>query len=373
MNSGALITRNEATSAAGGPGGGGGVYMAQTGTGRESIFLMEGNAKITENRCAQSAGAYALGGGGVYLAGGDFKMYDTATIALNDTLGQHTNMGVANGAGVRISGGHLYMYDDSKITQNKALNNKSMGSSFAALAQGGGVFIAANSSFEMNDNATVSENVVADIRRGEGGGVYVAAATSVFTMNDNSIIENNQALTFFSQTYLDEPTSPDPLDSRGSAVYLATGAELILNDNARIPAATLTAISGILPSGYEQTIPTKNDTTNSVCVFVNFNSNSGKIGIGNNFNYGDPITVDIAGFNLSSASTYISIDTLKDINDAHRTILIDESGETTVRCLPRFVLGKFYSHKTTVSGVAIPPSKPLSDYEISSAGIIVNK
>ena len=152
---------------------GGGVYLYGNG----GSFDMSGNAKITDNATTQY-------GGGVNVTGGtggkaSFTMSGNAQITGNMCFGS-----ACGGAGVYASGGEFTMNGNAAISDNHSKSES---------GSGGGVFVAAKTTFTMNDSATISKNSAyidsSDIyRKNSGGGVQVFGGT--FIMNGGSIRDN---------------------------------------------------------------------------------------------------------------------------------------------------------------------------------------
>ena len=139
---------------------GSGVYM----TGANSKFNMYGGS-ISGNTADQ--------GGGVYMAGGQFTMY----------------------------GGSITKNTAKKDSQNNGGNG----------GNGGGVYVNRGCKFDMNGNASVSDNTATE----SGGGVYVGGSESTFTMNGNASITDNTA-------------------KKGGGVGVYSGATFEMNGNASI-------------------------------------------------------------------------------------------------------------------------------------------
>ena len=152
---------------------GGGVYLYGNG----SSFDMSGNAQITDNATNKF-------GGGVNVTGGtggkaSFTMSGNAQITGNMCFGS-----ACGGAGVYASGGEFTMNGNAAISDNHSKSES---------GSGGGVFVAAKTTFTMNDSATISKNSAyidsSDIyRKNSGGGVQVFGGT--FIMNGGSIRDN---------------------------------------------------------------------------------------------------------------------------------------------------------------------------------------
>ena len=152
---------------------GGGVYL----NGNGGFFDMSGNAKITDNATTQY-------GGGVNVAGGTsgkvrFTMSGSAKITDNMCFGSS-----CGGAGVYASGGEFTMNGNAAISANRSQSER---------GSGGGVFVAAETTFTMNDDATISRNSAYidspdSYRKNSGGGVQVFGGT--FIMNGGSIRDN---------------------------------------------------------------------------------------------------------------------------------------------------------------------------------------
>ena len=144
---------------------GGGVYVGSGGT-----FNMYGG-DITGNS--------ANFGAGVYVNGGTFEMYDTASVT-NNTV---NNINGSSGGGVYVNGGTFEMHNSASVTGNKATNGT---------LNGGGVFVNKSGTFNMNDSAISDNKATNSDERNTtyGGGVYVSGGT--FTMNggESSVSKN---------------------------------------------------------------------------------------------------------------------------------------------------------------------------------------
>ena len=152
---------------------GGGVYL----NGNGGSFDMSGNAKITDNATNRF-------GGGVNVTGDvngkvSFTMSGNAQITGNVCFGS-----ACGGAGVYAKGGEFTMSDKAAISDNHSQSER---------GSGGGVFVAAKTTFTMNDNATISGNKAyitptSSSKQNFGGGVQVYGGT--FIMNGGSISDN---------------------------------------------------------------------------------------------------------------------------------------------------------------------------------------
>ena len=141
---------------------GSGVYVRGNG-----VFHMYGGSITgnTENN-----------GGGVYMAGGQFTMYG-GSITKNTAEKDNRNNG-GNGGGVYVNRGCTFdMNGNASVSDNTATNN------------GGGVY-ASVGTFEMNDTASVTGNTA---NQGNGGGVYVNDG-GTFTMNGSASVKSNKTV-----------------------------------------------------------------------------------------------------------------------------------------------------------------------------------
>lgn len=167
--SGGAISGNVAA----GNSSGGGVYLFGNG----GSFDMSGNAKITDNATNRF-------GGGVNVTGdangkASFTMSGNAQITGNMCYGS-----TCGGAGVYASDGEFTMNGNAAIGDNHSQSER---------GSGGGVFVAAKTTFTMNDNATISGNSAyitstSSAKQNSGGGVQVFGGT--FVMNSGSISDN---------------------------------------------------------------------------------------------------------------------------------------------------------------------------------------
>ncbi len=226
MYGGTIVGNRGTTVSTGGTSGGrgGGVYVKDA----NSRFNLYGGA-ITGNT---AGGGYAtLGGGGVFVNGGEFTMYggeitnNAATAnadngggvqvldngTFNMTGGTIGGEGKGNtsgwsGGGVYVNGARFKMSGDAAIIGNSArsggsgvdmpdgtftmsgnakiVNNKETGTS----SNGGGVCVS-NGTFTMSDNAAITGNSCGSTRY-NGGGVFVGS-TVTFTVSGNVQITDN--------------------------------------------------------------------------------------------------------------------------------------------------------------------------------------
>ena len=199
---------------------GSGVYVR--GTGR---FYMYGGSITgnTENN-----------GGGVYMAGGQFTMYG-GSITKNTAKKDRKDAG-GNGGGVYVSRGCKFdMNGNASVSDNTATNN------------GGGVYASAGT-FEMNDTASVSGNKAT----GNGGGVSVSTG-GTFTMNGYASVKNNETAndTWGGGVYVSDKKSTftmngnasitDNTANQGGGVYASAGA-FTMTGNASITRNTVNGV-----------------------------------------------------------------------------------------------------------------------------------
>ena len=204
---GGSITKNTAEKDSKNKGGnGGGVYVGG------GTFDMNGNASVSDNTATNN-------GGGVYVGGGTFTMNDTASVKDNTASGNTADQG--NGGGVYVYSGTFEMNGSASVSGNKATNSKSENTTY-----GGGVYVSGNSTFTMNDKASITGNTATN-----GGGVSVNSR-GTFNMNGNASITGNTANGVFVNggtfTVSGEPTVTGNTGKSGreddvSNVYLAGG------------------------------------------------------------------------------------------------------------------------------------------------------
>jgi hypothetical protein len=153
---------------------------------------MRGNAKITGNTYSDPFFPTAQGGG-VYVAGGTFTMYDNASVSANkasaftspliDFLGNSTVV-YSYGGGVYVAGGTFTMNNKASVSGNTA--------SSSLYAHGGGVYVNNSGTFTMNGgiiygsaggaNANVLEggtNQGASLYRLDGGTAQYSNGSSI--------------------------------------------------------------------------------------------------------------------------------------------------------------------------------------------------
>jgi parallel beta-helix repeat protein len=170
---GGVISNNKAQ------GNGGGVYVSESGS-----FTMSGGS-IRDNDTARG------NGGGVYVAAsGSFKMSTGGSISGNTASGISTGGGVyvaANGSFTMSTGGSISgneAYRGGGVYVEGSFEMSAGGSiSGNPASYGSGVYVAANGSFKMSTGGSISDNEAY-----RGGGVYVEGGT--FTMKGGSISDN---------------------------------------------------------------------------------------------------------------------------------------------------------------------------------------
>lgn len=172
---------------------GGGVYV------NSGFFNMYGGT-ITGNDADY--------GGGVYVKNGTFNMYG-GTIKNNNSNG-------GSGAGVYVEkNGNFIMKNTASVTGNTIGYGSTAGF-------GGGVYVNGGT-FEMKDNASVTNNIANNISGSFGGGVYVNGGT--FKMHNNASVTGNTAT---SGTL------------NGAGVYVSGSGNFTMNDNASVTGNTTT-------------------------------------------------------------------------------------------------------------------------------------
>jgi hypothetical protein len=167
--------------------GGGGVFV----TGSASEFIMNGGS-IGGNTASGD-----VGGGGVYMADGAFKISGESSISGNTSS--------KDGGGVLMAGGAFTMSGESSVSGNTATGNAGAvridGSDIIftmsggtisgnkAGGIGGGVYVTGSGSEFIMDGGTISGNSVGGNGDGTGGGVGVRG-NGKFTMNEGTISGN---------------------------------------------------------------------------------------------------------------------------------------------------------------------------------------
>jgi hypothetical protein len=154
-------------------------------------LIMESGAIVADNTNSASA----PNGGGVYVGGGTFTMYDNASVSGN-TASSSSTSGLyfscySYGGGVYVGDGTFTMHDNASVSGNTASFSSIIGSFF--YSYGGGVYVSGGT-FTMQDNASVSGNTASFVSTPTyryGGGVYVSGGT--FTMQDNASVSGNTA------------------------------------------------------------------------------------------------------------------------------------------------------------------------------------
>ncbi len=187
----ALITQNETVTVPGGkyihvlpPAGTSGTnyIIKRTVTDLKAMFSVETGAGLTFGP-AGSSGTY----GNIIIDGGKnegMEMWDRGMIKCSGNLTLNYNVTIqsskhstssSNGSGIALVSGALVMNGNSVVCSNDTLQ------------AGAGVYVDGQSTFIMNDNASIYNNTSG----GYGGGV---ATFGTFAMGDNAIIRDNTAV-----------------------------------------------------------------------------------------------------------------------------------------------------------------------------------
>ena len=229
---GGSITKNTATK------NGGGVYVNSG-----CKFDMNGNASVSGNTTTTG------NGGGVYVGGGTFTMNGTASVKDNTASGNKMDQG--NGGGVYVYSGTFEMNGSASVSSNKATNTYQRNTTY-----GGGVYVSNNSTFTMNDKASITGNTAKN-----GGGVYASAGE--FNMNSTASVTGNigngvcvsDRATF---TVSDAPTvTGNTMNKADSNVYLNGGAYITigaygLKGSANSIGVTKTVDGGVIATGVNE-------------------------------------------------------------------------------------------------------------------------
>lgn len=161
--------------------GGGISANKQSGVTLNNTDVIENKAIITED----SATAFGTGGG---------INIDHQGTTLNMTGGRiDKNEAKSNGGGVYASAGAAFTFNGTQITENKA-------------QYGGGISANGQSTIGMTGVSSVSKNTATYF----GGGVNIDKAGTTFTVNDNGIISENIAM-------------------EGAGVFASAGAAFVMN------------------------------------------------------------------------------------------------------------------------------------------------
>lgn len=205
MNDKSLISGNISEN---GNGGGIGCANEPTSMSITTNIILQGDARITNNR--------TISGGGIYIGGGTVA---TSSLIIKDNVSIDNNTATDTGGGICIFGLHhgtptiLTIQDNAIIKENTA--NQAGGLYFGHIEaticgfakvvdntarQGGGVMAVA-STFTMQNNSSISNNTATG-DYAAGGGVYLAGSTTIalktfipsFIMRDNATVSNNIVL-----------------------------------------------------------------------------------------------------------------------------------------------------------------------------------
>jgi hypothetical protein len=177
------------------------------------IFHMKGKASVTGNT---SSDFYS--GGGVYVNGGTFTMQDSVSVSGNTSSSNSSSGGGvyvrgtfamsggtisgntsssydSSGGGVYVNGGTFTM-SGGTISGNTSTTSSSIFYFHSySYSSGGGVYVAYQGTFTMQDSASVSGNTStttsSSSNSSSGGGVYVGGGT--FTMQDDASVSGNTA------------------------------------------------------------------------------------------------------------------------------------------------------------------------------------
>ena len=157
LNEGAVITGFTAKD------NGGGLTVNSTG-----VVTINGGV-IAENRAAASTGM----GGGIYIKGGNVTMYSGEI--RNNTSGASGSRTGGNGGGVYIAKDSSFIFNGGTISENDAGNFAEDQWSSPRNGAGGGIYVATGAAFCMN-GGTISNNRAnawANNNEYGGGGIYI--------------------------------------------------------------------------------------------------------------------------------------------------------------------------------------------------------
>ena len=219
-----LATQSDALASVGSQGQGGGIYVAASNTSPSNIIL-KGNAQIIDNKVGTLADGTTLAitvPGATCSAGcdgGGIMSGNNVSITLSDNAVIANNVTLRNGGGIRTGNNATIMLNDSaKITGNQAgtaglsgdgggiyvgnggtkstliMNSGTEISGNVAARGGGGIWAWYNSTVEIN-NASVINNLAAQIASGYGGGIVLDQTSPYTNTIGAELILNNATIT----------------------------------------------------------------------------------------------------------------------------------------------------------------------------------